>query len=117
MQVGRSDHVDGAAEGFRRERRAHEGGVTAVRTAVDADPLPIDAAEPNEMVDRVEQVGVHGPAPLLVAGVAEGLAVPGRATEVDLYAGVATVGQPLGFGVVAPGVAAPRPAMDVDDGR
>ena len=60
---------------------------------------------------------MHPAAPFLVAGVQELLAVSGRAPEVHLDAEISTVGEPLSGGVIAPGVASPRPAVDVQHRR
>ncbi len=100
-----------------RERGPDQRGVAAVRTAVDADPVRVDPALGDQVVDGVEQVVVHRAPPLLVAGVAERLAVAGRAPVVDLDADVAAVGEPLRLRVVAPHVAGPRPAVHVEHGR
>ena len=68
----------------------------------------VDPALLHRPVDRVEQVGVHGLAPLLVGGVQELLAVAGGAAEVHLHDGVAAVGEPLRVRVEAPACRGPR---------
>ncbi len=60
---------------------------------------------------------MHLPGELALGGVGEGLPEAGRAAVVDLQHGVAAVGQELRLGVVAPGVARPRAAVDHQHGR
>ena len=112
LQVRRADDINRAAEHVGRERGADQGGVAAVGAAGDRHPLPVDAALPDDVLDRVDEVVVHGRRPLLVAGVEEILPVAGRAAVVDLDAHVAPVGQPLGFGVEPPVSRAHGPAVD-----
>ncbi len=62
----------------------------------------------------IREVVLHlARAPLLVPRVEEGLAQSRGCAEVHLEDGVAPVGEPLVLGVEAPGVPAPRPAVDV----
>ena len=69
------------------------------------------------MPDAGGEIVLHLLAPLVVAGVEEFLAVTGRGPEVGLKNRVATVCQKLCVAIVAPGIAAPRPAMREDDER
>ena len=91
---------------------ADQRRVAAVGAADDRDLLRVGDALLDRPVDGVDQVVVHLPAPLPVAGVQELLAEAGRAAEVDLEHRVAAVGQPLRLGVEAPAVARPRTAVD-----
>jgi hypothetical protein len=92
-------------------------GVAAVAAADDAHPIGGGHALAHRPGHAVEEIGVHGLAPLPIAGVDEPLAEPGRAAEVDPQDRVAAVGQELDQGVVAPGIAGPRAAMDQEHHR
>ena len=90
---------------------ADQRGVPAVGATVDRNPVAIDNALCDKVIDGVEQVVVHLGAPLAVARVEEGLAVAGGTAEVDVHTGVAPVGQPLVFGIESPTIARPRTAV------
>ena len=66
----------------------------------------------DQPLHGVDQVVVHPARELALGRVGERLPEPGRAAVVDLQHGVAAVGEHLGLGVVAPGVARPRAAVD-----
>jgi hypothetical protein len=72
-------------------------------------------AVPDGPVDGVDEIVVHLGGPFLVAGVDELLAEAGRAAEVHAQHRVAAVGEELVRSVQAPRVAAPRPAVYVED--
>ena len=102
---------------IRRERHAGQRGVAAVRAAHDADALRIRDALGDQVLHAPGDVVLHLLAPLLVPRVEELLAVAGRGAEVRLQHRVAAVGEELRHAAVAPGVAAPRPAVRHHDER
>ena len=117
QQVGRADQVHRAPVDLRGEGRPGQGGISAVGTAVYPHPVAVHPPGLDDVADRVGEVVLHLRAPRLVSRVEESLAVAGGSAVVDLHAQVAAVGQPLRFGVVAPVVAYPRPAVDHEHRR
>ena len=79
LQVGGADDVDRTGEELGRERDAGKARVAAVGAAEDGNLLGVGIALRDGPVTGVDQVVVHGLAPLPVAGVEERLAVAGRA--------------------------------------
>ena len=116
-QAARANDVDGAAKDLWREGGADERSVPTVGTPVDRHTVGIRGAALDGPPHRVHEIVVHLAAPLAVACVQELLPVTAGPTEVDLKTGVSAVREPLRLGVVAPHVAVPRTAMDVEHHR
>jgi hypothetical protein len=116
-QVARPHDVHRTTEEVRCKRSADECRVAAIGAAVDSHPLGVGNAFLDGPPYGVHKVVVHPRAPLFVTGVEESLAVAGRASVVDLEACVASVGKPLGLGVVAPQVPRPRATVHVQNHR
>ena len=86
------------------------------RTAEDPHFCWIGNTLLDEKVHAVGEVMLHRTdAPLLVTGVEESLAVPGRAAKVRLQNRVAPVGEELDLRIEAPVVAGPGAAVGIDD--
>ena len=117
VDVGDADVVDAATVQFRRETKAGHRRVAAIARAVDANALGIDDALGDEVFHAVSDIVLHGSTPLAVSSGEQFVAVAGRAAEVRLKHGVASVGEKLHVGVPAPVVAGGRPAMRVNDQR
>ena len=112
LQVGRADDVHAAGVGVRVSRHAGQHGVAAVAAAHDGDARGVRNPFRHRPGHGVQQVVVHAPAPLPVAGVDEALAEAGGAAEVDREHGVAAVGEPLVVRVEPEPVAPPGAAVD-----
>src|SRR5690606_8425352 len=98
--------------------RAHDTGqhrVAAIAAAVDGDAVAPGDALVDEPLNAIGDVVLHGQPPLPESGFPECTATARGAAEVHLQHAIATIGEELRFGVEAPAVARPRPAVRIDD--
>ena len=115
VQIRGADDVDAAGKRIGRKGDTGERGVAAVTAAHDADFVRVGDALLHRPIFSVEQIGVHGAGPLQIAGIQIFFAIPGRPAKINLQHGVPAIGQPLRVTIEAPGVAAPRSAVNQHD--
>src|SRR5690606_24986432 len=89
VQVGWCSRRGGASVQVWFPDDAHQRGVTAVASAVNAYPRRIGKSAGYRPVRGIGQVILHLAAPFAVAGFDEGAAVASRAAEVDAQYSVA----------------------------
>src|SRR5690606_765932 len=105
LQVVETGQAGGAANQLRGAGGGHHRRVGAEADAVCADAVRVGVALVDRPAHALDQVVLDACAPLLVAGLLEGVAAPQAAAVVDLQHQVAAAGEELGVGVEAPAVA------------
>src|SRR3982751_6447676 len=116
-EIGGADKGDACGVEIGGECEAGESRIAAVGPTHDSYALRIRDSLGDEIADAVGDVVLHLLAPLIVAGVQEFLSVTGGGSEVWLKYRVATVGEELRDRRIAPRIASPRPAVNVDNHR
>ena len=111
LQIGDTDHGNGATENLRRECRAYERSQPAIRHAEDRDPVLLRYSLIDCPIDHVDQVVMHLAGVLFFARRDEGFAEPRRATVIDREHGIAPIGQPLMIAPIAEDITRPRTSM------